>query len=94
MDSHEICAATRARLAPQVRFQLDPVTRKSVLLYPEGILELNETAADILACCDGRTFAEIVEALGEQYDVDCRTLLSDVRQALADLRQRKLVELT
>jgi pyrroloquinoline quinone biosynthesis protein D len=81
------------RLAPGVRLQIDNATGKSVLLFPEGIVELNETAQEILTRCDGRTVAEIVSALSGDYDVDRRTLATDVRETLADLQRRKLVEL-
>lgn len=40
-----------------------------VLLYPEGIVKLNETAAAILELCSGeRSVDDIVAALSEQYD--------------------------
>jgi pyrroloquinoline quinone biosynthesis protein D len=64
------------------------------LLFPEGIVELNETAHEILSRCDGRMLSEIVHALAEQYDVDPAALAADVRDALADLHQRKLIEFT
>jgi chromosome condensin MukBEF MukE localization factor len=54
---------------------------------------LNETAREILARCDGRTVAEIVNVLADDYDVDRSTLIADVRETLASLRERKLVEL-
>lgn len=82
------------RLAPGVRLQIDSVTGDAVLLFPEGIVELNETAQEILTRCDGRTLAEIVSELADDYDVDPATLASDVRATLADLQSRKLVELT
>ena len=81
------------RLARGVRLQIDSTTGKGVLLFPEGILELNETAQEILTRCDGRTVSEIVQALAEEYDADLATLASDVRETLADLQQRKLIEL-
>ena len=35
-----------------------------VLLYPEGVVKLNDTAGEILKRCDGRsTEAELIEAL-------------------------------
>ena len=37
---------------------------------------------------------EIVRALAEEYDVDPETLAADVRETLADLQRRKLIELT
>jgi pyrroloquinoline quinone biosynthesis protein D len=63
------------------------------LLFPEGIVELNETAHEILSRCDGRMLSEIVLALAEEYDVDPAALAADVRNALADLHQRKLIQL-
>jgi pyrroloquinoline quinone biosynthesis protein D len=80
------------RLARGVRFQVDSTTGKGVLLFPEGILELNETAQEILTHCDGRTLGEIVRFLVEEYDADPATLAADVRETLLDLQERKLVE--
>jgi pyrroloquinoline quinone biosynthesis protein D len=65
-----------------------------VLLFPEGILELNETAQEILARCNGQTVSEIVKALAKEYDADLEMLAADVRDTLADLQRRKLIELT
>ena len=72
--------------------EIDGIAGKGVLLFPEGILELNETAQEILTHCDGRTLGEIVRVLAEEYDVDLTTLATDVRETLADLKRRKLVE--
>ena len=94
MAATTISDAVRPRLAKGVRLQTDSTTDKSVLLYPEGIIELNETAHEILSRCDGRMLSEIVHALAEEYDVDPAALAADVRDTLADLHQRKLVQLT
>ncbi len=90
----QIADETRPRLAPGVRLQMDSATGKGVLLFPEGIMELNETAQDILTRCDGQKLNEIIRALAEEYDVDLATISADVRETLADLQRRKLVELT
>jgi pyrroloquinoline quinone biosynthesis protein D len=74
--------------------QVDATTGKNVLLFPEGVLELNETAQEIVTRCDGRTVGEIIQALAEEYDVDLEIVAADVRETLADLQQRKLIELT
>jgi coenzyme PQQ biosynthesis protein PqqD len=89
-----ISDAARPRLAKGVRLQTDSATGKSVLLFPEGIMELNETAYAILARCDGRTLSEIVRELAEDYDADVAALAADVRETLAGLQQRKLIEFT
>ena len=38
--------------------------------------------------------SEIVQTLAEEYDVDPAALAADVRETLADLQRRKLIELT
>jgi len=92
MHSTTISDSIRPRLTKCVRLQIDSTTGKSVLLYPEGIVELNETAHEILARCDGRTLAEIVQTLAEDYDAEFEAVAADVRDTLADLHQRKLIE--
>jgi pyrroloquinoline quinone biosynthesis protein D len=93
MPMPEIADAAQPRLAKGVRLQSDSATRKSVLLFPEGVVELNETAHEILTRCDGRTVSEIVQALAEEYDADLVALATDVREILADLQRRRLIEI-
>jgi pyrroloquinoline quinone biosynthesis protein D len=71
---------------------MDSATGKNVLLYPEGVVELNETAHEILSRCDGRTLSEIVCQLAEEYEADSNALAADVRDTLWDLQRRKLIE--
>jgi len=83
---------SRPRLARGVRLQADPKTGQPVLLFPEGVLFLSETAKDILARCQGgETIAELVASLAQEYDVDRATLRQDVLDCLGDLYQRNLV---
>ncbi len=71
------------------RVDFDPVRQRRVLLYPEGAIMLNDTAAEILALCDGaRTIDEIAVALGERYSADVR---ADVLECLQKLGERELV---
>ena len=74
--------------------QTDSKTGNSVLLFPEGVLELNETAQDIVSRCDGRTVGEIIQTLAEEYEIDPQVLGADVQETLSDLQRRKLIELT
>ena len=91
MSATTISDLARPCLAKGVRLQIDS-TGKSVLLYPEGIVELNETAHEILRRCDGRTLGEIVCKLAEEYEADSNALAADVRDTLSDLQRRKLIE--
>ena len=94
MQTPAIADSTQPRLAKGVRLQIDSATGKNVLLFPEGIVELNETAHEILSRCDGRTFSEIVHSLAEEYDANAAALAADLRATLSDLHRRKLIELT
>ena len=94
MQTPTIAGCAQPRLARGVRLQTDSKTGNSVLLFPEGVLELNETAQDIVSRCDGRTVGEIIQTLAEEYDIDPQMLGVDVRETLADLQRRKLIELT
>jgi len=86
--------SARPSLAKGVRLQIDSTTGKNVLLYPEGIVELNETANEILSRCDGRTLGEIICELTQEYEADSNAVAADVRETLVDLQQRKLIEFT
>ena len=94
MQTPTIAGSAQPTLARGVRLQTDSKTGNSVLLFPEGVLELNETAQEILNRCDGRTVTEIIQALAEEYDVDSQMLADDIQETLADLQRRKLIELT
>jgi pyrroloquinoline quinone biosynthesis protein D len=93
MQAPAIADSARPGLSRGVRLQTDSRTGNAVLLYPEGVLELNETAQEILTHCDGITVGEIIQTLAEEYNVDVETLGADVRETLTDLQRRKLIEL-
>ena len=58
----------RPQLAPGVRLHWDKVRERSVLLFPEGAVALNETAVHVLELCDGeRSVEEIAATLSERY---------------------------
>jgi pyrroloquinoline quinone biosynthesis protein D len=85
---------SRPALAPGVRLQPDKVTGEAVLLYPEGVLELNGTAQAILNLCNGATtLNEIVAALSAEYEVEEAVLRADAMECLGDLLNRHLVVL-
>jgi pyrroloquinoline quinone biosynthesis protein D len=78
------------RIAPKARLQWDEVRERHVLLYPEGLVTLNDTGVAILTLCDGeRTLADVVTTLEERY----RTagLAGDVATFLDGLAAKGLV---
>jgi pyrroloquinoline quinone biosynthesis protein D len=54
--------------SPLHRLQWEEAQHKYVILYPEGMVELNQSSAEILKCCDGsRNLAQIVSTLEEKF---------------------------
>ena len=55
-------------IAPHFRLQWEEAQQVHVLLYPEGMVRLNETAAEILLLCANRTsFGELLRTMRERY---------------------------
>ena len=53
------------------RLQWEEAQQKYVILYPEGMVELNQSSAEILKLCDGsRVLATIVAELEEKFATD------------------------
>lgn len=54
---------------PLFRLQFEKAQDSWVLLYPEGMVKLNPSAAEIMQRCDGeKTFAQIVEILEQTFE--------------------------
>jgi len=84
-----LSAASRPKLWKFARVQFDEARQRNVLQYPEGAVLLNDTAAEVLALCDGRrTISDIAAALKERYGSD---VLDDVQSYLSQLADRELV---
>ncbi|RLA25392.1 MAG: pyrroloquinoline quinone biosynthesis peptide chaperone PqqD [Gammaproteobacteria bacterium] len=50
------------------RLQWEEAQQKDVILYPEGMVELNQSSAEILKLCDGtRNLDQIVVDLEEKF---------------------------
>ncbi len=58
------------KLSRRFRLQYEPAQTRWVLLYPEGMVQLNDSAAEILKRCDGeRSMAQIVGELEAAFAV-------------------------
>jgi pyrroloquinoline quinone biosynthesis protein D len=67
--------------SPLHRLQWEEAQQRHVILYPEGLVELNATAAEILQLCDGtRTFSAIVDELERKFETS--GLADDIREML------------
>jgi pyrroloquinoline quinone biosynthesis protein D len=66
------------RLKNQFRLQWEPAQAAHVLLYPEGMVKLNQSAANILQRCDGtRDIATLIADLEQAFNAT--GLTSDVQ---------------
>jgi pyrroloquinoline quinone biosynthesis protein D len=85
-----IALDSRPKLRRGVRLVFDRTRDTHVLLFPEGVLVPNATAAAVLELCDGlSTVDKITARLAERYD---RVRPADVTEILTRLAERRVVE--
>ncbi len=57
--------------SPMHRLQWEEAQQKDVILYPEGMVELNQSSAEILKLCDGtRNLHQLVTDLEEKFSTN------------------------
>jgi pyrroloquinoline quinone biosynthesis protein D len=87
-----VSAAAKPAIAHGMRLQWEPAQSAHVLLYPEGMVQLNESAGAILSRCDGvRTIADIVADLERTYSMS--DLTADVNAFVELALERRWLEL-
>jgi pyrroloquinoline quinone biosynthesis protein D len=87
-----IAAGSVPELRRGVRLSFDHVRETHVLLFPEGVLVPNTTAAAVLELCDGaRTVTDIAAVLGMRFT---GVREQDVLDVLARLGERRVVAWT
>jgi pyrroloquinoline quinone biosynthesis protein D len=70
-DAAPIVVADQPRLGRLYRLQWEEAQKSWVLLYPEGMVKLNGSAAEIMTRCDGaRTVAQIVDDLQRAFGTE------------------------
>ena len=75
------------KLSRLFRMQWEEAQQSYVLLYPEGMVKLNQSAAEILKRCDGRSdVGAIVAQLESAFSAT--GLGAEVSAFLTDARQR------
>jgi pyrroloquinoline quinone biosynthesis protein D len=87
-----IDTTARPTIGRGFRLQWEPAQEAHVLLYPEGMVKLNQSAAAILTRCNGRrTVADIVTDLESTYGL--AGLTQDVCAFIAIALERTWLEL-
>lgn len=57
------------------------------------LLFFNEVAKDFLQRCDGRRLKEIINELGEIYDVEKNQLIDDLIDTIQDLQYKRILRM-
>jgi pyrroloquinoline quinone biosynthesis protein D len=70
-ESITVAANDVFEIDPKYLFRWEEPQQAYVMLYPEGVVKLNETGAAILQLCDGNhTTENIISELNEKYSTD------------------------
>jgi pyrroloquinoline quinone biosynthesis protein D len=81
------------RLVRRARLRFDRHDARTMILYPERGLVLNESAAAVAQLCDGtRSIDEIVATLAMERGIPPETIERDVLRFVAMLRAKGLLE--
>ena len=81
----------RPKLSRRFRLQFEEAQNRWVLLYPEGMVQLNDSAAEILKRCDGvRSLDAIVEELQAAFNV--QNLMPQVTSLLEEGQSRGWID--
>jgi pyrroloquinoline quinone biosynthesis protein D len=84
----EATLASVPRVGPGFRLQFEPAQDCHVLLYPEGMVKLNQPAGEIMKRCDGeKTIAAVVADLEAAFSTN--GLEGDVLAFVAMAGQQK-----
>jgi pyrroloquinoline quinone biosynthesis protein D len=79
------------RLNRRFRMQWEQVQHANVLLYPEGMVRLNRSAAEILQCCNGATTVDdIVAQLERKFNAS--GLRNDIVDLLAHALEKDWIQ--
>ena len=82
------------KLRPGFRFQWEPAQNTHVLLYPEGMVRLNDSAGAVLKEVDGQRDVAGIVAILEQQFPDAGSLSEDVSDFLKDAEQQHWILFT
>ncbi len=67
--------------SPLHRLQWEEAQQRYVILYPEGLVELNDSSAEILKLCDGKhNLKTITTELEQKFGTE--GLIEDIREFL------------
>lgn len=78
------------KINPNFQFQWEEKQNCFVLLYPEGMVQLNQSAGEILNLCDGKNSVEdINKILCEKFEMS--DLTTDILSFLDEAKKRNWI---
>lgn len=79
------------RINPNFQFQWEEKQNCYVLLYPEGMVQLNQSAGEILNLCDGSNdIKKINKTLCEKFELE--DLTADITSFLNEAKNRDWIK--
>ncbi len=80
----------KIKINPNFQFQWEEKQNCFVLLYPEGMVQLNQSAGEILNLCDGiKNIEDINKILCEKFEVE--DLTKDITVFLIEAKNRNWI---
>ena len=80
----------KIKLNPNFQFQWEEKQNCYVLLYPEGMVQLNQSAGEILNLCDGeKDVEEINKLLSKKFEM--QDLTADINAFLEEAQNRNWI---
>ena len=80
----------KIKLNPNFQFQWEDKQNCYVLLYPEGMVQLNQSAGEILALCTGENDDKSInKILCEKFEVE--DLTQDIKSFLEEAKNRNWI---
>ncbi len=78
---------------PVYRLQWEEAQQSWVLLYPEGMVQLNGPAGEIMSLIDGQSrVAQVIDTLQGKY-ADAGDISGDIIEFLEDAREQRWITL-
>lgn len=93
--NHPVHLSDAYVLSPTFLFRWEESQSAHVLLYPEGIVKLNDTGGEILKLCDGEsTVDELIGKLTERYAANRVAIAESVIKFLEVSRVKGWIRVT
>lgn len=88
-----LAETSRVRLAPGVILRHDRTRGQWMLLGPERLLVLDETALEVVRACtaDGATVGSGIDSLAAAFDAPRAEIAADVLETLQDMLNRGFI---